>query len=399
MKTKPRADMVLAAAVAMATLFGVQGTATAVPAIQKSLGVSDGAIGLFAAVYLIPGVALAVPLGYLSDRVGRRFVFVSMTALYGLAGGAQALVNDYGAMLVLRFLQGIGFAALMPLTIALIGDVYRGKAQIRAQASRQVAMTTAEFATPIIGAACAAWSWRATLGIQALVLPLGLPGLFVLKDHGPKRMFERYRAALRKAVARPGMNAVLLAGFVRYLGKFALVSYLPLMLVRDRGASLTEAAVVVSVAAGMAALVSLPAVRMLQFAPASVLMLSAIFTVGVSFLGFALASTWQAALIPATVFGIADGTLGVLQNGMVVEATPASVRGGLLAVSAMTRNAGKIVAPLAMGAMVLAFRPSVSFAVVGLCMWALLPSLRRLRALDELMSTRPDLVRPAIDTQ
>lgn len=390
--------MVLAAAVAMTTLFGIQGTATAVPAIQKALDVPDGLIGLFAAVYLVPGVLLAVPLGYLADKVGRRRMFVTMTALYGIAGGAQALVGDYGLLLVLRFAQGIGFAALMPLTIALIGDVYRGEAQLRAQASRQVAMTIAEFVTPIIGAVAAGWSWRAALAVQAVVLPLGLPALFLIQRGTPDPAPRSYRSALHSAVRQPGMPAVLMAGFVRYLGKFALVAYLPFMLVRDRGASLGQAAIVVSVAAGVAAVISMPVVRLLGVAPASFWMLSAVFVLGGVFLGFAFAPTWQAALIPAVVYGLADGTLGVLQNGMVVEATPSGVRGGLLAVSSMSRNAGKMLAPVGMGALVIALRAPWSFAVLGLVIWSLIPSLRGVRLFDPLMTPRRGLVGAVVET-
>jgi len=110
--------------------------------------------------------------------------------------------------------------------------------------------------------------------------------------------------------------------------------------------------------------------------------------VGASLVGFALAPGWEAALAVAVAFGIGDGTLMVLQNALVTEAAPARVRAGLVAVSGMTRNAGKLAAPLAMGALILVVPVPASFAVVGLATWAALPALGTLRRLDGLIGPR-----------
>jgi hypothetical protein len=65
----------------------------------------------------------------------------------------------------------------------------------------------------------------------------------------------------------------------------------------------------------------------------------------------------------------------------------------LIAVSAMTRNGGKLVAPLAVGALILVVSPAAAFAAVGISTWILVPALRPLRQLDRLLrSNDPDLV-------
>jgi hypothetical protein len=75
----------------------------------------------------------------------------------------------------------------------------------------------------------------------------------------------------------------------------------------------------------------------------------------------------------------------VLQNAFVAIAAPERVRGGLIAVSAMTRNGGKLVAPLAVGALILVVSPPVAFAAVGISTWVLVPALKPLRQLDRLL--------------
>ena len=103
-------------------MYGAQGISPALPAVQKALGISESQVGLITAAYMLPGVLLAIPLGYLADRYGRRVVFSSTALLYGVAGAAQALAPSFNVPLGLRVVQGIGFAALMPLSMTLIAD-------------------------------------------------------------------------------------------------------------------------------------------------------------------------------------------------------------------------------------------------------------------------------------
>ncbi len=391
MPARPRAYVALALLGAVGLLFGVQGIAPALPALGRDLGVSDAQLGLFTAAYMLPAVIFAVPLGYFADRYGRRGVFVAAVVVYSLAGGAQALLSDYWALLALRFVQGIGFGALMPLSMTMIGDVLRGTAQLRAQSRRQIAMSVGEFVLPLVGAALATISWRAALGAQAALLPLAFVGLALLTGTRTPPVQARYARELSEAVAQPGMPGVLTAGFLRFVCKFALIAYLPVLLVGSRGASLAEAALVLSVASGVAALTNFAIVAMMRRVAASVLLSAAVVLIGVALAGFALVGSWQVALLVAVVFGFGDGMLTVVQNALVTEAAPDRVRAGLVAVSATTRNAGKLVAPLAMGALILAMPVSLAFALVGAATVAALPALRPVKRLDGLL-TRDDAV-------
>jgi MFS family permease len=384
---RPRAYVLLAYVAAVGTLFGVQGVAPALPALGRDLGVSDAGLGLFTAAYMLPAVMFAVPLGYFADRYGRRRMFVGSALLYSLAGGAQALVDSYPALLALRFAQGIGYGALMPLTMTLIGDVLRGPAQLRAQSRRQVTMAAGEFALPLLGAALAGIGWQAALGAQAVLLPVALAGLWALAGAPRGAPETRYASELGEAVAQPGMPGVLTAGFLRFVCKFALISYLPVLLVA-RGASLAQAALVLSAASGFAAVTNFAIVALLRRLPASLMLSVAVVLAGVSLVGFALAPGWHAAVAVAIVFGAGDGMLTVVQNALVTEAAPQRVRAGLVAVSGMTRNAGKLLAPVAMGALMIVVPLPLAFALVGGATIAAVPVLRPVRRLDPLLAHR-----------
>jgi MFS family permease len=183
----------------------------------------------------------------------------------------------------------------------------------------------------------------------------------------------------------------LTAGFLRFVCKFALIAYLPLLLV-DRGASVGQAALVLSVAAGVCALVNFGIVALLRRVPASLMLSGAVVLVGLSVGAFALTPNWQVGLAVALVYGLGDGMLTVVQNALVTEAAPERVRAGLVAVSGMTRNAGKLLAPLGMGALVLALPVPAAFAVVGAVTLATIPALRPVKRLDPLLRGEPGAV-------
>lgn len=379
-----RATVALAAVAAGATVFGAQGISPTLPELQKALGFSDTEVGLITAAYMLPGVLFAIPLGYLADRFGRRIVFSSTALLYGVAGAGQALAPNFETLIGLRVLQGVGFAALMPLSVTLIADTYVGSAQVRAQASRQLSMTVSELVLPIVGATLAGLSWRAPLAAQGLLIPIAVVGFFFLSSERVERP-ARYRAELGDALRQPGMVAVLLAGFLRFWCKFALVAYLPTMLVKRQGATLTQAALVLTVAAAVAAAVNFGVVRSLRHVRGSVMLIASVIGVATSLALFAVVPTWQLAIVVGVAFGLSDGTLQVLQNAFVAIAAPERVRGGLIAFSGMTRNGGKLVAPLVVGALILVVSTPVAFAIVGVSTFAVVPMLRSLRQLDPLL--------------
>ncbi|MDA8291412.1 MAG: MFS transporter, partial [Actinomycetota bacterium] len=78
-------------------------------------------------------LAVAMPLaGWLADRVGRKRLFVaSVLALCATSVGAS-LAPDAAALVVLRVLQGMSSAAILPCVMGIVTDVYeparRGRA-------------------------------------------------------------------------------------------------------------------------------------------------------------------------------------------------------------------------------------------------------------------------------
>jgi MFS transporter, ACDE family, multidrug resistance protein len=349
----------------LATL-GVQAVAPAAPVLQEQFDLSTSEVGLFTAVYLVPGLVLAFPLGILGDIVGRRPVFAGATFLFALAGMAGAFADTYGVLLCVRFVQGIGFAAIMPLTITILGDTFRGFELLQAQSRRAVAVVGGDFLMPVIGTALAAITWYAPLLAQAAILPAGVAALVVLGPRQHQRpSSKQYRIGVRTSLRQPGIPPVLAIGVLRFIFKFTMLTYLPLLLVDEHGLSLTESGVVLGVSALTAAMASTQVARLLRNVRPSVVVAGAMAAIGTALAAFAFVDTWLVAIVVGMAFGAGDGTISVIQDAFVAQAAEPTVRSGVVSVSATTKNFGKLAAPLVMGALVAVMPIERAFLVMA----------------------------------
>lgn len=147
---------------AVVATTGVQLVAPALPTLQRALALSDSELSLVTSAYLFPSMPAAFLSGLLADRVGRRFVYASSLFLFGAAGTLVPVLGEssFPLLLALRVVQGIGFAGILPLTITIIGDMFRGTSQVRVQGHRAMVMQIGATGLPLIGGVLSSLSWQ-----------------------------------------------------------------------------------------------------------------------------------------------------------------------------------------------------------------------------------------------
>jgi MFS family permease len=387
----------LIAVMSLASVFvtlAVQAVSPALPEIKRVLDLSNSQVGWLVTTYVLPGVVLTVPMGVLGDRLGRRHLFVVALITYGAAGVVQGLVASYPLMLAMRTVQGASFAAAMPLTITLIGEAFTGAERIRALAGRNAVLTFSEVVLPLGGALLGALSWRAPLFIQAVAIPLGIYSYFVIEEHqAPEREQKRYaRDLLHVLREQQGIFAVLLIAFSRYFFKLVLLAYLPVLLVTEGDASLTEVGIVVSFGSLVAVITTTRVPALIQRIPPSAGAIGSIVALCVSLAGFSATLDWRWALVAATVYGLGDGVVAVLQDTYAIHVSRSHVRAGMVSVSQTARNLGKFVGPLVMTAIVAISSVEVGFLTIAAIGLLMAPAMLQLRSMDdELASPEPDL--------
>jgi EmrB/QacA subfamily drug resistance transporter len=97
---------------------------TALPRMQQDLHVGLGTLQWTVNAYGIAFAAGVITAAALGDRFGRRRVFVAGLALFTLASAACALAPDASLLVVARTVQGLGGAAVLPLSLTILTNAF-----------------------------------------------------------------------------------------------------------------------------------------------------------------------------------------------------------------------------------------------------------------------------------
>jgi MFS transporter, DHA1 family, multidrug resistance protein len=136
--------------------------------MATSLGVAPGRAALSLSVFMA-GFALGpLVFGPVSDHVGRRPVLLGGVAAFAVFGALGAFSRTLGAVLLWRFLMGIGAGSCQVLVVAIVRDLFTGvEARVR-QSYVNLAAGIAPIIAPTLGVAVATMGgWRAIYGALA----------------------------------------------------------------------------------------------------------------------------------------------------------------------------------------------------------------------------------------
>jgi predicted MFS family arabinose efflux permease len=130
--TELRATICLAAVFA-ARLLGLFMIYPVFAELARALpGANPEMIGLALGAYGLAQGLLQIPLGLLSDRIGRKRVIAAGLALFGLGSVVAALATSIEGVLIGRILQGAG--AVGSSILAMVADLTRDEVRTRAMA-------------------------------------------------------------------------------------------------------------------------------------------------------------------------------------------------------------------------------------------------------------------------
>ena len=151
----------------------------ALPRIGRELpgslvGVLEGQNYVYYA-YLLSLSALLVLAGSLSDRLGRRRMFLVGLAGFGITSVACGLAPTMETLILSRILQGAAGAILVPGSLAILTATFRGEEQGRAFGLWAAGSAATTILGPAIGGALvAAISWRAAFLINVPLVAIAL---------------------------------------------------------------------------------------------------------------------------------------------------------------------------------------------------------------------------------
>lgn len=122
--------LVILALTGFVTSFGAHIVATNLPSYAELVGVGAFMIGLLIAVYDFAELFAKPMAGFIADRRGMKLTLLAGIVIF-IAGSLLFLVVDPRLLLLVRFIQGLGAAALSTVSITLVARYFatgRGKA-------------------------------------------------------------------------------------------------------------------------------------------------------------------------------------------------------------------------------------------------------------------------------
>ncbi len=235
-----------AAIIGSATVF-LDGTIVnvALPRIGATLpavviGVLEGQIYVVAG-YMATLAAFLLLAGALGDQYGRRRVFLAGLVLFGVTSIGSGLAPSLDVLALARLLQGVAGALLVPGSLAIITALFEGPERARAFGIWAAATSAvAVLGPPIGGALVEVFGWRSIFLLNAPLVAVGVA------------LTLRYVPALHPAAIRVRFD------WAGAIVAAVAVGGLAFGAIRGQQVSWAEPGPIVTLAIGLAALISFP---------------------------------------------------------------------------------------------------------------------------------------------
>ncbi|WP_280586800.1 MFS transporter [Halorubrum sp. Boch-26] len=338
--------------------------------LVEPLGASTANIGLMMSAFTAPSIVVIPIAGVVSDRYGRRPVLIFGLLWFGLTGTAIAFVSTFAAALALRALQGIGFAALTPIIITSLGDLYAGTKEATAQGLRFTGSGLSQTAFPLAAGVLVGMAWQYPFLLYAVAFPIAAivyvyfeepldevsdegseagSGAGVREQLGDMRALVAHRRAWAMVVARGSAN----------VAWFGFLTYNSILVVDVLGYTPAEAGVLAAIASLTYALAATQAGRVADvFDDRLYPLVATNLSIGAGLAVAFLAPSLAVAAVGVVFMGIGFGLVLSIYRSVITTLPPADLRGGLVSLGEGSGRAAATATPVVMGvAVAVATRP------------------------------------------
>jgi sugar phosphate permease len=138
--------------------------------LSESLHLSPGELGLLLSAYLWTYTVLQLPIGYLIDRIGVRWVMRVAVALWTIASLLTAISGGLGLLLVSRLILGIGEAPAWPASWKAMGYWFPGRERGRCISLLDAASRASNvLGLPVMAYVVSLYGWQSAFVLTGVV--------------------------------------------------------------------------------------------------------------------------------------------------------------------------------------------------------------------------------------
>lgn len=234
------------------------------PRIAERLGMAESSLAPLVTGYAVAVATVALVMGPVSDKLGRRTVLLLGTGVMTLALALHGIAHGFLPLLAVRILAGAGGGALTGAAVAYVGDHFPPERRGWANGWITSGFAAGQIVAVPLGTLLAArFGYRAPF--LAFALPMGLSFLLIwrLLPQPPVRRLEGpldLRGGIAQYVVilrRRETAAAALIYLLTFMGTSLYVLYLPTWLEGTRGAT-PEQVALLFLAGGIATAVAGP---------------------------------------------------------------------------------------------------------------------------------------------
>jgi len=250
----------------------------ALPSIHTDLEVPAAATVWVVTAYQLAIVMALLPSAALGESLGYHRVYLTGIALFTGASVLCALAPSLPWLIGARFVQGLGAAPIMALSVALLRHVFPKRVMGTVIGWYAMVIALSAAVGPVIGAAIlsiASWPWLFAVNVPFGIIALGAARSLPRPD-GSRRLLDLLSVTLNalgfgtlvigadRLIGEPGLGAVLLGVSAASFAALVVREWprtaplIPLDLLRRRQFRFSVIASVCSFSAQMASFVALP---------------------------------------------------------------------------------------------------------------------------------------------
>ena len=362
-----RRSLSLVYAASLALMMGVNFIQPALPAMTEPFGISDSALSLIMTVFTAPAIVLSPIFGVIADMYGRRLLLAGGLILFGISGTAMAFATSFTWLLIFRTIQGIGFSAVIPLTIVLIGDLLEGDEEIAGQGLKVFLDRIGYMILPPLGGLLAAIAWHWPFTLYIVTVPLGIMTFFWMPETKGKLSSgtRTYLGEMLKLAHHPRLLVAFSAGFLRFFLDYGFLTYFPLFLVRTHGISTATAGLLYVFFSVGAMITSSQAGRLAAGRDKAQILFIAFLISGIALVAVPfMPGVWSVG-ISLFFYGIANGVISPMQKSLLTQNAPPQMRGGIVSFDRLIQQASKTISTSVVGLLLVTAELPTIFWMLG----------------------------------
>lgn len=271
--------------------------------------------------------------------------------IFGIIGTLCAFTTDFNLLLILRFLQGIGAAALGSMNVTLIGDIFSGEDRTSAMGYNASVLSIGTAVYPAIGGAVAVFGWNYPFAMSILAIPVGFFVIFKLNNPEPKnnQSIKEYLSSAIKSINKSKVYGLYTGSVITFIILYgAFLSYFPFLIASKFHSSTVVIGILMSTMSVSTAMISSQLGKLVSKIPEAKLLRYSYVVYGIALILIPFMPNIWLMILPVVLFGIGHGVNFPSIQTLLAGLAPTKYRAAFMSLNGTVLRLGQTLGPVVM---------------------------------------------------